>query len=165
MRMTVASYNNMNSLANMCFECNAIVDNLAYSLEYHFYNEIANIIHKNVAHVMPMWADLITDQMLILGGRPVREPLNGYDHDYTDINEVFQSLYNTLMSLRHKCSDMIGQADIDGDDEVRMFGEDFMQNYISKFIKQSEEWINAARIMGADKLNIHIKQYTHFIEI
>lgn len=165
MRMSINSYNSMNSLATLCFEANAIIDNLAYSLDYHFYNEIGNIVHHNVAHVMPMWADIVTDQMLVLGGRPVREALNGYAQDYDNLEDIFNTLHSVFLSLRDNVRGMIENADMDGDDEVRIFGEDFLQNHLSKFIKQSEEWINASKNMDANRLNVHIKEYTHFINL
>ena len=164
MRMSNKSYNNMNALAAMCFDTNASIDNLAYSLDYHYYNKIAEVVHLHVAHIMPEWADLITDQMLELSARPVRLNINGYNKDYEDVKDVFAALLETLMGISSFTKDLIESADMSGDDEVRIFGEEFLMK-VSPFIKQAEEWSNAAKIMDPHSLNIHIKDYTHFIEL
>lgn len=154
----------MNALAAMCFDANASIDNLAYSLDYHYYNKIAEVVHLHVAHIMPEWADLITDQMLELSARPVRLNINGYNKDYEDVKDVFAALLETLMGISSFTKDLIESADMSGDDEVRIFGEEFLMK-VSPFIKQAEEWSNAAKIMDPNSLNIHIKDYTHFIEL
>lgn len=164
MRMSNKSYNNMNALAAMCFDANASIDNLAYSLDYHYYNKIAEVVHLHVAHIMPEWADLVTDQMLELSARPVRLNINGYNKDYEDVKDVFAALLETLMGISSFTKDLIESADMSGDDEVRIFGEEFLMK-VSPFIKQAEEWSNAAKVMDPHSLNIHIKDYTHFIEL
>ena len=164
MRMSNKSYNNMNALAAMCFDANAFIDNLAYSLDDHYYNKIAEVVHLHVAHIMPEWADLITDQMLELSARPVRLNINGYNKDYEDVKDVFAALLETLMGISSFTKDLIESADMSGDDEVRIFGEEFLMK-VSPFIKQAEEWSNAAKVMDSHSLNIHIKDYTHFIEL
>ena len=164
MRMSNKSYNNMNALAAMCFDANAFIDNLAYSLDYHYYNKIAEVVHLHVAHIMPEWADLVTDQMLELSARPVRLNINGYNKDYEDVKDVFAALLETLIGISSFTKDLIESADMSGDDEVRIFGEEFLMK-VSPFIKQAEEWSNAAKIMDPHSLNIHIKDYTHFIEL
>ena len=164
MRMSNKSYNNMNALAAMCFDANAFIDNLAYSLDYHYYNKIAEVVHLHVAHIMPEWADLLTDQMLELSARPVRLNINGYNKDYEDVKDVFAALLETLMGISSFTKDLIESADMSGDDEVRIFGEEFLMK-VSPFIKQAEEWSNAAKVMDPYSLNIHIKDYTHFIKL
>ena len=164
MRMSENSYKKMNKLAGECFNANAIIDNLAYSLEFHYFSEIAKIVHLCVAHVMPEWADLVTDKMLELSARPKREDINGYGEDYSELPAIFDVLYTTLRDLLESTRDLISIADINEDDEVRIFAESFLER-ISVFVKQAEEWKNAAAVLDAQSLNIHIKQYTHFIEV
>lgn len=164
MRMTTNSYNNMNALAAMCFDANAVIDNLAYSLDYHFYNNIAKIIHLNVAHIMPEWADIVTDKMLQLSARPVRLDINGYETDFSDLKEIFSTLTTTLEGISSFTKDLIESADMSGDDEVRIFGEEFLV-IILPYLKQCEEWSNAAEKMDPVTLDLHFQNYTHFIKI
>lgn len=163
--MTLESYNNMNSLAAMCFEANAIFDNLAYNLEFNYYKKIAKIVHLNVAHVMPKWADKVSDEMLLLSARPTRLELKAHTKKYENLSDVFNIILQTLMNMRDFCRKMIEDADLQGDDEVRIFGENFLEDNLSPFIKQAEEWINAIGVMDANNLNIHINEYTNFIDI
>ena len=37
MRMSEESYDKMNLLAGKCFDTNAVIDNLAYNLDFHYY--------------------------------------------------------------------------------------------------------------------------------
>ena len=164
MRMSNESYEGMNNLTAMCFNANAVIDNLAYSLDYHYYNRIADIVHHSVAHAMPALADQITDQMLKLSARPVRKDINGYAEDYETPKEVFQVLLQTLEGIRQYTKDLIEIADMNEDDEVRIFAEEFLM-HVMCYVKQSEEWIDAASKMDANTLNIHINDYTHFIVV
>lgn len=164
MRITQDSYNNMNDLMAMCFDANAVIDNLAYCLDFYYYTNIADVVHHSVAHVMPEWADLISDKMLQLSARPVRKDINGYQTDYRDLKEIFSVLYNTLMGIHTATRRYIEAADLDGDDDVRIFLESFLEK-VTCFIKQADEWNNAATILTPADMNIHIKDYTHFIDI
>lgn len=163
-RMSNKSYNNMNTLTAMCFDANAVFDNLAYCLDYHYYNNIAQIVHLHVAHVMPTWADVVSDKMLQLSVRPVRLDINGYEQDYDNLQEIFKVMNEVLNKIRSFVIDMIESADMSGDDEVRIFSEEFL-TMIEPFLKQTEEWMNAADRMDAVTLDLHFEKYTHFIEI
>ena len=164
MRMSIDSYNKMNILLAKCFNANAVIDNLAYNLDYHYFNEIAKIVHLKVAHVMPELADKISDKMLELSSRPVRKVIGGYEEDYQDLNEIFKVLDQTLEDIRLFAKDLIGDADMNDDDEVRIFAENFL-DILSPYIKQAEEWIHASEFLSAAEFNNHIKEYTHFIEV
>ena len=164
MRMSANTYNKMNVLLGKCFNANAVIDNLAYNLDFYYYNNIAKVVHQNVAHVMPEWADLISDKMLELSARPVRKDINGHEQDLRDLKVIFSILRDTLFEIRGFTRDIIESADIDGDDEIRIFGENFLE-IMSPFIKQAEEWINTCEIVSPSDFNIHIKEYTHFIPV
>lgn len=128
----------MNSLATKCFELNAEFDNLAYSLEYNYFHQIANIIHYHIAHIMPEFADLITDKMLELSVRPVRQNISGYGKEYTNVLAAFISLRDAMYSFRSGIKDLIYTADMNEDDEARIFAEELLDK-VSLYIKQSEE--------------------------
>lgn len=164
MRMSLESYNKMNELAGKCFNANAIVDNLAYCLDYHYYNEIAKIVHLRVAHKLPEFADEITDKMLELSARPIRVDINGYNQDYEQLPDLFAELEKTFAELLEDTRKLIGIADLNADDEVRIFCEELLVK-LSAYVKQAEEWKNAANVMDAHTLNVHIKEYTHFIAL
>lgn len=164
MRLSNQSYNKMNALAAMCFDANAVIDNLAYNLDYHYYNQIAEVVHLHVAHIMPEWADIITDKLLELSARPVRLDIGGYDKDISDLKEIFSILEETFQNIIANTKDLIEGADMSGDDEVRIFGEEFLM-MVSPFLKQSEEWKNAAEHLDPHTLNVHIRDYTHHIKL
>lgn len=164
MRMSLESYNKMNELAGKFFDANAIVDNLAYNLDFYYYNEIAKIVHLRVAHKLPEFADMVTDKMLELSARPIRTDIGGYKEEYKELPETFAKLGETFRSLLEETRKLISIADINEDDEVRIFCEELLVE-LSKYFKQAEEWANAANNMDAHTLNVHIKDYTHFIAL
>ena len=164
MRMSNKSYNNMNTLAAMCFDANAVFDNLAYCLDYHYYNNAAKTVHLKVAHVMPEWADLITDKMLHLSARPVRLAIGSYSEDYEELKGMFEVMVRTLEKIRTFTIEMIESADMAGDDDVRIFGEEFLV-IVLPYLKQAEEWLNAASRLDSTQLDLHFEKYTHFIKV
>lgn len=164
MEISEKSYRELNNLATLCFDANAVFDNLAYNLDYHYYTKIAKVLHLSVAHIMPEWADIITDKMLELGLRPTRGAIGSYSEDIADVKVIFEKVFETFMNLRKNCCDLISTADLNDDDEVRIFGEEFL-TVITPFIKQSQEWLNIIGVLNANELNIHIKEYTNFIGI
>lgn len=115
-----------------------------------------------MAHVMPEWADIITDKMLMFSVRPTRGALGSHEEDIKDVKVIFERIRDVFMGIRKKCCDLIATADLEDDDEVRIFGEEFLV-LITPFIKQSEEWLKIAGEFGANELNIHIEDYTNFI--
>ena len=164
MRMSQESYDKLNELAGKCFNANAIVDNLAYCLDFHYFNEIAKVVHLRVAHKLPEFADLITDKMLELSARPIRTDIKGYDTDYEKLSDIFHVLHNTFVELLEDTRKLISIADLNEDDEVRIFCEEFLTQ-LSVYVKQTEEWIHASDSLDPNTLNIHIKEYTHFIAL
>lgn len=164
MRMSLESYNELNKLVGECFNANAVVDNLAYNLDYHYFNEIGKVVHLCVAHKLPEFADEITDKMLELSARPIRVDIGGYKDEYNDLTKIFEVLHETLKGLLNSTRELISIADLHDDDEVRIFSEEFLMK-VSIYVKQAEEWINASKSMDAHTLNVHIKEYTHSIQL
>ena len=113
---------------------------------------------------MPEWADMISDKMLELSGRPVRKEIGGYEEEYKDLKSIFKALDDVLEDIRLNVKDFIEFADMEGDDEVRIFAENFL-DMMSPYVKQAEEWVNASEMLSPAEFNIHIKEYTHFIEV
>ena len=102
--------------------------------------------------------------MLELSARPVRVGIGGYNEDYDDLQKIFGVLYDTLRELLEETRKLINIADLNEDDEVRIFCEEFL-TMVSPYVKQAEEWINASKVMDPQSLNVHIKDYTHFIAL
>jgi len=164
MRMTEETYNKLNLLMAECFDGNAVIDNLAYNLDFYYFNEIADIVHHQIAHILPEWADMISNKMLELSARPIRLDIGGYQDDISNLTEIFTILYNTIRKILEDTRSLIATADMNGDDEVRIFAESFLEK-VSSYVKQGEEWVNSSKTLTPAEMNIHIKQYTHFIKL
>ena len=102
--------------------------------------------------------------MLELSARPVRLDIGGATKEYNNLLTIFEVLHSGLSGILESTRRLISLSDMNGDDEVRIFAEGFLEE-VSLFVKQSEEWINAAKVLSAQDLNIYIRDYTHFIEV
>ena len=71
MKISEATYNQLNELLMLSFDCNARADNLAYNIDYSRYPNINEIYHHGFAHKFPQLADIISDLMIQLNARPV----------------------------------------------------------------------------------------------
>lgn len=163
MLMTEDTREMLNRLLQLLFDGNARIDNFVYNLSYHHKNNLAEAMHKPVAHELPVWADMISDKMDELNARQVRYGLSDHTEELNTV-EVFEGLYNYFNSLRINVNKAIEEADDNGDAEVRIFLEDFLNNKVTRFYKQAEEWLDAAKRLNEDTLNIHIADYTHYLK-
>ncbi len=101
--------------------------------------------------------------MLQLSARPTRAAIGSYETDYTDLRVMFDIMMKTFLNMRAFVRNLIETADMNSDDEVRIFGEKFLETNIQIFIKQIDEWIETSKTVSPEHLNLHIKNYTHFI--
>lgn len=85
MRIHEETYNALNELAKMCFEMNAVADNIYYNMADLYYNHSAELFHHSYAHAWPQVADMISDEMLKLNARPVRLPVDGSSEKYDNL--------------------------------------------------------------------------------
>ena len=81
MKISEATYNQLNNLLQKSFDCNAQADNLAYNIDYTRYPLTADVYHHSFAHVFPQLADVISDLMIKLNARPIRKGINTYDKE------------------------------------------------------------------------------------
>ena len=65
MQMSKETYDKMNYLLGKSFDCNAQTDNFAYNIDYARYPVTADIFHHSFAHEFPVFADSLSDLMVI----------------------------------------------------------------------------------------------------
>lgn len=165
MLMSESTRAEMNELLKSLFEANSLADNCAYNLDYYYKGEITEVYHHSFAHAFPALADTVSEEMLKLDSRPIRLPLAGFDADIKDLKDIFTITANMMDTLRLKVIKLIDDADAHNDPEVRIFAENFLEGSLLPFVKQSHEWLDAAQSVAPEYLNIHFKDYTHFISI
>lgn len=167
MRISKETYDKLNELLKTYFESNAQADNFAYNLNFHYLNKMGDIYHHSFAHAFPsdIFADGLSDLMLKLGARPIRIGFPSYDKDYgRDVKALFADNVKMLEGIRELVKETIDVADMNDDIEVKIFLEDSILHNVLAFLKQSEEWLDAANYLTVDDLNIHFGEYTNFIE-
>lgn len=166
MKMAEATRDELNHLLQKSFDCNAQADNFAYNLDYQRYPNMANIYHHSFAHVFPSLADQISDLMIKLNARPVREKVNHYDSEYLDITVLFVDNDRMTEDYRQSIKKVIDIADFNGDYEVRIFMENFLLEFLP-FVKQSDMWRTFAERYQKDVMDfeIHFEELTTLIPI
>lgn len=152
MLMTEDTRNALNDLVAACFDMNAFCDNLTYNLGAYDYKQIENILHERVAHSYPVLSDTITDMMLSLDARPVRNGIPTYDKDYRgNIVELFDDHERKTNEFRDKIVRTLELAELNGDTEVKLALEDFLEDFVP-YRKQAEIWARYAhRYEGNEK--------------
>lgn len=154
----------LNHLLQNLFLGNAIVDNMYYNLKDMYYDNLADAIHKPVAHRLPDLADDVTDMMFKLGAKPIRLGLSDCTEDYKDVPSIFKHLVEYFSKLREGVKSAIEVADYKDDMEVRIWLEEFLDEDIMPLLKQSIEWSEICEKVEINSFNIHIKDYTHYLD-
>ena len=153
----------LNRFLQFLFNGNAIIDNICYNLKYRNYARIEGAIHGPVAHLMGAWADEVSDLMDELGERPVRYALPDNVEDMGP-EQCMERLVSYFDGLRANVAKAIDAAEESGDLEVKLFFENFLLDKVVRYRKQAIQWRDAIKEIGADSLNVHIEDYTSYIE-
>lgn len=162
-------YRGLQETLRQCFTLNAKFDNRAYSLGYHYYNNIEDIYHHGLAHLVTgdKWADFVSSLMLKVNARPVRLNIpENYDKDYNDLKELFHETTLDLTNFSKLVANVIEEAEMGetpGDVQIKIALENFLEGEVLMAVKQAYEWENAANVLDYHTMNTHIADYTHYI--
>lgn len=166
MKISEATYNQLNVLLQKSFDCNAQADNLAYNIDYSRYPLTADVYHHSFAHVFPQLADIISDLMIKLNARPVRRGIETHDKEYRSLYDIF--IDNDLMTeeYRQEIRKTIDIADMNEDYEIRIAMEDFLAKFLP-YVKQSDVWRFKAEQYKEQpwQFDVHFEELTTFIPI
>lgn len=169
MKISEATYNQLNELLKKSFECNAIADNLAYNIGYLRYPNIEDIYHHSFAHAFPQFADEISPLMIELNARPVRIGFGDHKEEYRG-NEALYDIFvdNDMMisDYRSEIKKTIETADLNGDDEIKIAMEELLLKVLP-YVKQCDVWRNKAdQYRNCPwEFDIHFEELTTFIEV
>ena len=133
----------LNLLLQKTFQMNSHADNCAYWLAAHDFVQSQKIYHEKYAHKFPAWADGLTDLMINLHCRPVRQGLESNVRDYSNHKELFEDTEETLIDYRKVIYDTIEIAEINNDREIINFLDDYLVE-LSAYVLQVTVWDNKA---------------------
>lgn len=164
MKVSDATVEKLQNLLQAFFDANAISDNIAYWLGYNYYNNIEKLYHEKWAHAFPSdkFADGLSNFMLKLDVRPTRIGLVDHTYDYADLVEAFEDNKTLAEALVNRIHELIEIAEMNDDAEVKLYAEDLSLLMLDYF-KQAEEWVHVAKTTSPADMNIHINDYTNFI--
>ena len=78
--------------------------------------------------------------------------------------EYFEKVDKNLAEdLTNQIHDLIEIAEMNDDLEVKLYAED-LSLLVLDYFKQAEEWEHIAKTTTPADMNIHIKEYTNFID-
>ncbi len=166
MKISEATYNQLNNLLQKSFDCNAQADNLAYNIDYTRYPLTADIYHHSFAHIFPQLADVISDLMIKLNARPIRKGINTYDKEYLSLQDVFIDNDRMTEEYRQEIRKTIDIADMNDDYEIRIAMEDFLNKFLP-YVKQSDVWrFKAEQYKDSPwQFDVHFEELTTFIPV
>lgn len=164
------AYKRSKMILGHMFELNSITDNVAYNMNFHYLNKMGDIYHLSFAHLFPgnSFADGLSDKMLELNARPIRPAMAEHSEEYQDAAAGFDVTAVAVKSLEKEIGDMIIYLESDrsaGNDSLRLFFENMLENQVTKVRKQADEWVDASHKLTEQTLNIHFEDYCHFIDI
>ena len=165
MRIHEETYNALNELTKMCFEMNAVADNIYYNMADLYYNHSAELFHHSYAHAWPQVADMISDEMLKLNARPVRLPVDGSSEKYDNLELMMAVNAAAVNKVFEKCKEIVDLADMLDDVDIRIFGENLLNGVLLNYVKQADEWLQVTKTVPAYQFDIHFSDYAHFIPI
>lgn len=152
----------LNRFLQFLFNGNAVMDNICYNLKYKGYACLERAIHKPMAHEMGVWADKVSDLMDELCVRPVRYALPD-NVEELDAPACFETLVKYFDELRAITFKAIDAAENYNELEVKLFFENFVEDKLQRYRRQAIEWRDAVNAIGADTLNVHIVDYTSYL--
>lgn len=166
MKISDATYNQLNMLLQKSFDCNAQADNLAYNIDYTRYPLIVDVYHHSFAHIFPQLADVVSDLMIKLNARPVRLGLPTYENEYLSLLDIFIDNDRMAEEYRQEIRKTIDIADMNNDYEVRIAMEDFLFKFLP-YVKQSDIWRFKAEQYKEcpQEFDVHFKELTTFIPV
>lgn len=165
MRLHEETYNALNELVKMCFEMNAVADNIYYNMANLYYNNSAEKFHHSYAHAWGSVADMISDEMLKLNARPVRLPVGGSEEEYDSLELMMAVNAAAVNKVFEKCKEIVDLADMLDDVDIRIFGENLLNGVLLNYVKQADEWLKVTKSVPAYHFDIHFDDYTHFIPV
>ena len=167
MLISEETYNKLNELLTESFKLNHLMDNLVYQIDYEAYPNIAKIVHESYAHVWPAFADNISDFMIRLNAKPIR---NNFTAQYTDHNGDLQGIFKDITryteEYRGKVLETLDVAEMQDDAETKIFLEDYLLK-ITPYRKQANLWATFAEryVDNYKNFNIHFEKLTTAIPI
>ena len=155
----------LNKLLSMFFKMNSIADNMSYSLAVDLKCPNASkIFHERYAHVFPsdIFADKLSEDMIMCGYRPRRLGYDGDTHNYEDIITIFNDNFEEILKIKQFIENLIDELDFDiGNKIVILTLEKLLENLLP-YVHQSKVWLDQAECYGERncKFNLDFKDIT-----
>ena len=147
MYISQSTYDKLNDLLQKSFQMNSFCDNLAYNMSMLNMVNTEPVFHKNFAHKFPEFADVISDMMVKLDAKPVRQGLKDNLDDYNSFEEIFADLKEQNDIYRVNIIDVIESADLNEDLEVKIIIEKFLCDFIT-YLHQVNVWHKKSKEYG-----------------
>lgn len=138
---------------------NSHADNCAYWLDVNNYVKAQDLFHHKYAHIFPEWADLFSELMTSLGGRPVRGPLTANTEEYENQLAMFEDVATHLIQFREICYGVADEAEMHNDREVIDAIDSFLRDNV-KYFKQVSIWQDKAGKLSPQTFDRYFDGFT-----
>jgi hypothetical protein len=138
-------------LVDLCFDGNGILDNIVYSMDVLPLNtpNLYNFCHYTLSHALPtIFADNITDFLLLRGSRVYRGAITEHNKIYNNIIECLEDIVEVFSNIQKQIELSIDIAVDNNDKAIEDFLRDFNVKTASLFIKQSIVLLDGAKKYG-----------------
>lgn len=135
-------------LVDLCFEGNAILDNIVYAMNILPLNtpKLYEFVHYSISHALPTtFADKITDYLLMEGSPVHRGAIPIHDKEYTDLISCFEDIQDIFLNIKKQVELTIDTAATNKDDGIEDFLRSFNVDIVSLYLKQSIVLLNAVK--------------------
>lgn len=159
----------LNELLGEFFYMNSCADNFAYNIDVSGYELISEVYHKSFAHAFTGddFADGISNFMISLDARPIRNDVGKNDYDYNgNLVAIFADNVEMCKNCRKKILELIELAELNEDCEVKIWGEELLMKFVP-YYKQARVWEEFSKKYENDymSLNVYFKELTKHIAI
>lgn len=160
--------NKLNDLLGKFFKMNSITDNMSYALAIELKCPNASkIFHEKYAHAFPsnLFADFLSDSMIMLGYRPKRCSFDGDISEYNSIVDLFKDNFDKILELKNFIEYLIDELDCEISNKILVLKLEELLNNLAPFIHQSKIWLDLAKnyVDNNDvyKFNLNFEKITY----
>lgn len=135
-------------LVDMCFQSNAILDNIVYQMAIPPLNvpKLYNFTHQVLSHSLPItFADAITDFMIERNDRLYRGALEGANKIYNNIIECYEDIVKVFSNINNQIVICIDSAIDTNDKPVEDFLRGFLVDKGTLYLKQAQTLLDGAK--------------------
>lgn len=141
----------LENLMGMFFQMNRLLDRAKSQLAIKFVMpNTTKIVHIHWSHQMPLVGDIISDYCEDRNYGVNYPETTGDYSDYNNLTEMFNKIFEYMLSIETETKKNINLAIEEGDDNTEIFLKNFLNNEIRKWTKLAQNFVDYIEQNGDD---------------